>query len=519
MKNTIKVLWYIIISTMVLTMFVLVSMSWGHSEGSDPLVGSGGEVASGYDYGEDHRMYQYYDTHHDHGYGWHWHRNGSGNSYEDKHKSNLGTCNHADAWVVACIGAGDPDPPVEEDPYTGYHAHDVVDENEIIGTLLYGAEIVHRHLKTDHDSDGNHPVETPELSDEVDEPFVSHRNDVIHAHNYTDLDPDDPANVDVYDWHEHKGARQSDGSTVYTEISHHGIAQHDSGHDGYVDNPEPSDFDFEPGILPEMEVVTPEYPVQPDVDTVRPTAPTKIMETLDEVKDRLPDPDEQPAPPDDISMIDNPVEAIVEAAPIELVRHEWTWLKGYNLVSFPVMKEGIETVSDLYQAFYTIFNPPQDIIYVAIDGCWYGYNGQEGQIAGDVQITPYLGVLMLMDWSATIAMSGVEQIGDGEVELKLGLNVVGLSELPSRYRVPSDFLEVDGIEMVMTTAWDDEEYMNNLRLVGRAGDPGDTPLYLGQAVILITSVLLTLDMSEPVAAAPSVRRKGTLATSWGAMKR
>ena len=63
------------------------------------------------------------------------------------------------------------------------------------------------------------------------------------------------------------------------------VAQRDSGHDGSVDNPEPSDFDFEPGILPEIEVVTPEYPVQPVVDTVTPTAPTEIMETLDEVKD------------------------------------------------------------------------------------------------------------------------------------------------------------------------------------------------------------------------------------------
>ena len=37
-----------------------------------------------------------------------------------------------------------------------------------------------------------------------------------------------------------------------------------------------------------MEVVTPEYPVQPGVDTVTPTAPTEIMETLDEVKDQEP---------------------------------------------------------------------------------------------------------------------------------------------------------------------------------------------------------------------------------------
>ena len=229
----------------------------------------------------------------------------------------------------------------------------------------------------------------------------------------------------------------------------------------------------------------------------------------------LPDPDEQPAPPDDTSMIDNPVEAVVETEPVELVYHEWTWLKGYNLVSFPVMREGIETVADLYQE-YALFNAPQDIIYVAIDGCWFAYNGQEGQVAGEVRITPYLGVVMVMDWTAILGMRGVEQIGDGELELMPGLNVVGLSELPSLYRVPSDFLRIDGIEVVMATAWNDEKKMSDIRVIGRAGDPGDNPLFRGQAVILIATTQLTLDLSNDVASAPGIHRR--LITGWGTMK-
>ena len=266
-------------------------------------------------------------------------------------------------------------------------------------------------------------------------------------------------------------------------------------------------------------------PPPPTTPTPRPTTPTPTTSTTPRPRTNptpstsavieLPDPDEQPEPPDDTSAIDKPVEEVVEAAPVELVYHEWTWLKGYNLVSFPVMREDIETVADLYQA-YAIFNAPQDIIYVAIDGCWFGYNGQEGQIAGDVRITPYLGVVMIMDWSLLLGMRGVEQIGDGELELTPGLNVVGLSELPSRYRVPSDFLEVDGIEAVMVTAWNGEKYMSDIRVIGRAGDPGDNPLYRGQAVILIVSTELTLDLSGDVPSAPGVHR--TLRTSWGAMK-
>ena len=258
-------------------------------------------------------------------------------------------------------------------------------------------------------------------------------------------------------------------------------------------------------------------PRQPRSSTPRSYTPTPV--TVDEVKDELPDPNEEQEPPDDTPAIAKPIESVVEVKSIELIYREWTWLKGYNLVSFPVIREDIETVADLYQA-YALFNPPQDIIYVEIDGCWYGYNGQEGQIAGDVRITPYLGVLILMDWTAIVGMRGVEQIGDGEVELKIGLNVVGLSELPSRYEKPSDFLEIDGIEMVMVTAWDDEEYINDLRMISRADDPGDNLLHRGQAVILIAAAQLTLDLSGSVPSAPMApRRVGVLATSWGAMKR
>ena len=260
---------------------------------------------------------------------------------------------------------------------------------------------------------------------------------------------------------------------------------------------------------------------RPTTPTPRPTTPrprTNPTPSASAVIE-LPDPDEQPAPPDNTSMIDNPVEAVVEAVvetePVELVYHEWTWRRGYNLVSFPVMREGIETVADLYQE-YALFNAPQDIIYVAIDGCWFAYNGQEGQVAGEVRITPYLGVVMVMDWAAILGMHGIEQIGDGELELIPGLNVVGLSELPSLYRIPSDFLRIDGIEAVMVTAWDDEKKMSDFSLIGRAGDPGDNPLFRGQAVVLIVSTELTLDLNGDTPSAPGVHR--TLRVSWGAMK-
>ena len=40
----------------------------------------------------------------------------------------------------------------------------------------------------------------------------------------------------------------------------------------------------------------------------------------------------------------------------------------------------------------------------------------------------------------------------------------------------------------MATAWNDETKMSDIHVIGRAGDPGDNPLYRGQAVILIVSL-------------------------------
>ena len=289
--------------------------------------------------------------------------------------------------------------------------------------------------------------------------------------------------------------------------------------------PEPEPPPNPPPSRPSTPTTSPQQPSRPSTSSgstssgtsaTRPSTPrtSTTPETI-----VLPSPDEEIDPPDDTSAIDDPVEEVVEPEPVELVRFVYgAWHKGHNLVSFPVMRPEIETLSDFYN-HYSFMESPDDVLYVVIDGDWYAYNGQDDQIAGDIQITPYLGVLAVMDWSIWWALTGSEIIGDGAVELSAGLNVVGLSELPSRYQLPSDFLGIDGVEMVMVTGWDDVEKTNRLYIVGRAGDPGDTPLYLGQAVILITSEAVTLDMSEPAPAAPMAQREGTLATSWGAMKR
>ena len=57
------------------------------------------------------------------------------------------------------------------------------------------------------------------------------------------------------------------------------------------------------------------------------------------------------------------------------------------------------------------------------------------------------------------------------------------------------------------------------RLIARTSDPGDELLYPGQGLMLSSTVETQLDLSGSTAAAPQAYRQGTLATSWGAMKR
>ena len=197
------------------------------------------------------------------------------------------------------------------------------------------------------------------------------------------------------------------------------------------------------------------------------------------------------------------------------------WHQGRNLVSLPHILPDWETISDFYdyydQGDYKSFMSGSTIS-VYIDGEWLSYNGQDGQEAGDVELTPYLGMLVERDFTVLWGMPGSMKItGDGEVELSPGVNVVGLTELPSRYERPSDFLEIDGIESVQVTKWSDESNLSVLLTIEQAGDEGDDPLYLGQAVILVSTIETTLDMTERMPSAPQARQV-RMTTSWGKLK-
>lgn len=193
---------------------------------------------------------------------------------------------------------------------------------------------------------------------------------------------------------------------------------------------------------------------------------------------------------------------------------------GPNLISFPYMKPELRTIADFFSYYYSL---NWASISVLIDGEWVDHDGsdsEDSERAGKVPIEPYLGVIANMAYPLWLGCASCARvIGDEiEVELVAGLNVVGITSLPGAYTKPSDFLNIDGIDEVQVSVWDDDERTNVIVTINDAGDTGDDNLYLGQAVVLVASKPVVLDMSEAAQSAPMAQRPGTLTLTWGSLK-
>ena len=250
----------------------------------------------------------------------------------------------------------------------------------------------------------------------------------------------------------------------------------------------------------------------PSEDDTPDIVDSTINDIFDDIVIQTPD----DMPEDIVVTVDEVIEGVVEE-PIELAYQWWQWYKGYNLVSVPVLPEHIETIADLYNE-YALFNAPQDsiIIYDYDTMNWMAYSGEDN-VVGNTVITPYLGMVMMHDQPAALGMYGVKLVGDGFVNLRAGLNIVGLTELPDRLQKPSDIASDPNICGVITRTTDDAFERPKWHLIVREGDSGDDiPLAIGQAVIIFCYDDMVLDLSNSVAAAPSASRE--LTTSWGAIK-
>ena len=236
-----------------------------------------------------------------------------------------------------------------------------------------------------------------------------------------------------------------------------------------------------------------------------------------------------------IEEINEVAEEIIEEVIPKTYRFEYGWwYQGYNLISFPVLPDGVITIKDLFdryslfQSFELINENPigytGDRIVVNVDGDWLGYGGESDNPIGDIEITPYMGFALLMDYAAWIAMNGRRLIGDGIYGVQVGMNFLGITQMPVGINKPSDFLLIDGVEAVISRGITDLGQNKNWYLIGRVGDPGDEyPVALGQAYLIISSsaggIIEFEDVVEDsVNAAPIVTRSSNLVTTWGSLK-
>lgn len=190
-------------------------------------------------------------------------------------------------------------------------------------------------------------------------------------------------------------------------------------------------------------------------------------------------------------------------------RHFYDFSEGASkFIGLPVLPVDVETVKDLWEVFRAEFE--NDIYFkLMVDGVWQtAYRGEDNGL-GKIIVTPHLGInIGVGSW---ITLQGVPVAGE-QIELEPGVHFVGLPEIPSLYKRPSDLLNNN-------VAWVHVRKANKYPYIYGEGDEGDDLFYAGQAFVIRIMEALTLDLRGEVASAPMTQRQGTLAASWGAMKR
>ena len=252
-------------------------------------------------------------------------------------------------------------------------------------------------------------------------------------------------------------------------------------------------------LVPETDCSEPKPQPQPAVQSQpQPrSSSTSTSEPIAVVLDRIIE--EDPEPPVDIEIPEPPPP--VPAA--EKVWWDWQFWRGWNLMYFTVLPDGVETLVDLYHhwAFFAAHNAH---IVVNIDGEWWLYSG-EGESTGEIPLSAHLGLAVRLDGAAYLGVRGVPLPIAEAIDLHAGANLVGFPVLPADVRVPSDLLS-DTICAVIVTR------RGQFYLVGRAGDSGDETLENGQAVILIVTEPTVLRLVDGTRSVPTTMQ------GWGAEK-
>ena len=165
------------------------------------------------------------------------------------------------------------------------------------------------------------------------------------------------------------------------------------------------------------------------------------------------------------------------------------------------------------------------------DGEWHTYDSSDDAgTAADPELGDYTGMAFYSEEKWRWWFPGFCALSiDKPLELKEGMNFVGFSRLIDGIEVDSDLFSLDEDIIGIVAEVDGVFYRegdvgeNFVPFLGeievRDGLSDEAKVTITRSYLIFTSYATILYLSPSVRAAPMAPRKGTLATSWGAMKR
>ena len=235
-----------------------------------------------------------------------------------------------------------------------------------------------------------------------------------------------------------------------------------------------------------------------------------IADTLDEVREQSPDEHLHPHPVPSTPTCDPDIFSE------SFICYNWDITEDYQLIGFPILPIWGETIRELHTLLQRRLRIKNFLSQVYVNERWVSYTGfgpdEKNPEVGDMLITPHLG--LMVDLEEPVGWYGYPQQGE-IIDLEPGIHLIGLPEVPQNYQRASDLVSVDGVKWVRIG------YERSV-FIHSEDAPDDQELVKGQAIRIYVIKNVTLDLRGSIpetTAAPSIRRKGTLATSWGAMKR
>ena len=198
--------------------------------------------------------------------------------------------------------------------------------------------------------------------------------------------------------------------------------------------------------------------------------------------------------------VEGVTETVTFTVVAELLEFDLSLPMGLNLIHLPLkvravdgMPAGIESVSDLYDALGGGDSLNFLITHNPVTQEWYAYFGaaDRGTLADSV-LTEGIGILADIKTPISVRLGGDALGTEGLSGLTLapGLNLVGLPLNDPRLTRVSDLYALEGVggNVAAIVVTDNGEF----KLVGRAGDPGDSAITGGQGFILIAQAAATV---------------------------